>query len=472
MRINSAKDDSAGLAISTRLRTEISSISVASRNAKDAQSLMDTADGSTDEIQDHLLRIRELAVQAKNGIVSASDISALNNEADQRISDIDRIVNNTTWAGHKLLDGDFSNQKFQIGATAGESITASISNLGSSSLGLSDFSLNMASGSSSISGSSAHDHIQGDSLNNTITAGVGNDVIDGRGGDDIAVFSGNYSDFSLYKGAYTTLNVMGNHTSGAELGFEIIDGDGTVFLVSYTPGSTATQTVAQSLANATFKDTNGNSVSGHGFILSKGADASIHIRKTDETNFSVRWWSSTDSNTRFGFEGRIYDGFSELTSVRSVDGNSNGQKFTVVVGDEHGNGSFASKEKYGLNRLSQVEWIKFDDGYYEVSTSTFSSSPFTPTLLSGESIALIDEALKTVSTERGTLGAFSNRLDSIIRNIGNLSLQLKSAYGKIVDTDFSTEMIRLTKRQIIQNAANSILAQGNANKEMILTLIR
>lgn len=471
-RINSAKDDASGLAISQRLASELKSNIVSLRNAADTQSFLDTADGAIDEIQKNLLRIRELSVQGKNGTLSTIDISALNAEASQRIEEIDRITNSTTWANTKLLDGSVSNKQFQIGSSLGDTLSVSITNVSSSALGLTGYSVDMSSGSSSISGTSSHDTLQGDGLNNTITGGVGNDTIIGGGGDDIAVFNSNYADFDIYSGAFTTLNVMGNHTPSTELGFEIIDGDGTIYLVSYTPGSTATQTVAQSLANATFKDTNGNDVSGHGFSLSKGADASIHIRKNDGGNFSVRKWSNTDSNTRFGFEGRIFDGYSELTTQRDIEGTSNGSLFTVVVGKQQGNQSFANSEQYGINRLSQVEWIKFNDGYYEVSSSTFSANPFTPTLASGDAISTIDSALDTISSERGKLGALSNRLDHIIANGSNLNLNLQKSLGNIIDTDYSRKIAELTKNQIIQNASLSLLAQANAQKDVLTTLLR
>ena len=206
--------------------------------------------------------------------------------------------------------------------------------------------------------------------------------------------------------------------------------------------------------------------------MSKGADASIHIRKNDGGNFSVRKWSNTDSNTRFGFEGRIFDGYSELTTQRDIEGTSNGSLFTVVVGKQQGNQSFANSEQYGINRLSQVEWIKFNDGYYEVSSSTFSANPFTPTLASGDAISTVDLALDTISSERGKLGALSNRLDYIIANGSNLDLNLQKSLGKIIDTDYAREIATLTKNQIIQNASLALLAQANAQKDLLTTLLR
>ncbi|XOB91145.1 flagellin [Pseudomonadota bacterium 24LQ007] len=123
LRINSAKDDAAGLAISTRFSSQISGLNVAVRNANDAISLAQTAEGALDEITNNLQRIRELAVQSANSTNSASDREALNQEVQQRIAEVNRIAGQTAFNGLKVLDGTFGNQAFQVGANAGETIS-------------------------------------------------------------------------------------------------------------------------------------------------------------------------------------------------------------------------------------------------------------------------------------------------------------------------------------------------------------
>lgn len=122
LRINSAKDDAAGLAISTRFQSQISGLNVATRNSNDGISLAQTAEGALDEITNNLQRIRELSVQAANATNSASDREALNDEVQQRISEIDRISSQTAFNGLKVLDGSFGQASFQVGANAGETI--------------------------------------------------------------------------------------------------------------------------------------------------------------------------------------------------------------------------------------------------------------------------------------------------------------------------------------------------------------
>ena len=123
LRINSAKDDAAGLAISERMSTQIRGMNVAMRNANDGVSLAQTAEGSLDSVSDALQRIRELAVQSANATNSASDRAALDAEAQQLVFEIDRIAAQTNFNGVALLDGTFTAQDFQVGANAGETIT-------------------------------------------------------------------------------------------------------------------------------------------------------------------------------------------------------------------------------------------------------------------------------------------------------------------------------------------------------------
>ncbi|WP_311240114.1 MULTISPECIES: flagellin [unclassified Xanthomonas] len=122
LRINSAKDDAAGLAISERFTTQIRGLDVASRNANDGISLAQTAEGAMVEIGSNLQRIRELSVQSSNATNSSSDRDALNSEVKQLTAEIDRVANQTNFNGTKLLNGDFSGALFQVGADAGQTI--------------------------------------------------------------------------------------------------------------------------------------------------------------------------------------------------------------------------------------------------------------------------------------------------------------------------------------------------------------
>src|SRR3954470_4135102 len=123
LRINSAKDDAAGLAIAARFTAQINGLNAAARNANDGISLAQTAEGALSEVTNNLQRIRELAVQSRNATNSTTDRAALNTEASQLKAEIDRVASTTSFNGVKLLDGSFTNQAFQVGANVGETIS-------------------------------------------------------------------------------------------------------------------------------------------------------------------------------------------------------------------------------------------------------------------------------------------------------------------------------------------------------------
>lgn len=149
LRINSAKDDAAGLAISTKFDTQIRGLSQAQRNAGDGISLVQTAEGGLDQTVDNLQRIRELAVQAANGSLSDDDRALLQKEVDQRISEIDRIGDQTKFNGDSVLDGTRGDTAIQVGADAGETITIALgTDVRATALGVDAVSISSAGGAS------------------------------------------------------------------------------------------------------------------------------------------------------------------------------------------------------------------------------------------------------------------------------------------------------------------------------------
>src|SRR6056300_1307916 len=135
LRINSAKDDAAGMAIVSKMEAQVRGVTQAIRNATDSQKLIDTSEGAHVETLNILQRLRELAVQSSNDTNQALDRSFLNAEATQLIAEIDRIANQTTWNGEKILDGNFTSKQFQLGANEGEKVTYSIDSAKSAAIG-------------------------------------------------------------------------------------------------------------------------------------------------------------------------------------------------------------------------------------------------------------------------------------------------------------------------------------------------
>ncbi len=135
LRINSAKDDAAGLAISDRFTTQIRGLTQASRNANDGISLAQTAEGALSQVGDNLQRIRELALQSANATNSSSDRAALNSEVTQLLAEVSRVATQTQFNGLNLLDGTFSAAQFQVGANANQIISVSVAGATTDSLG-------------------------------------------------------------------------------------------------------------------------------------------------------------------------------------------------------------------------------------------------------------------------------------------------------------------------------------------------
>jgi len=155
VRINSAKDDAAGLAISTRMDTQIRGLSVAIRNANDGISLAQTSEGAMSEITSMLQRVRELALQSSSGVNNPSDRSALNDEAKQLTAEINRISKTTTFNNQKILDGSFQGKAIQIGDKSGETLMVSISDMSATSLGRSSISTGEVATTSAVAAGKA-----------------------------------------------------------------------------------------------------------------------------------------------------------------------------------------------------------------------------------------------------------------------------------------------------------------------------
>ncbi len=135
-RINNARDDSAGLAIAVRLTAQVEALAVATRNAADAQSMLDTAEGSMTEIHTLLLRMRELAVQSANGTLTDNDRDHTDAEFQQLEAEITRISDNTKWAGKALINGSATSLSFQVGENASQTISVTIADMAASATGL------------------------------------------------------------------------------------------------------------------------------------------------------------------------------------------------------------------------------------------------------------------------------------------------------------------------------------------------
>jgi flagellin len=342
-RINSAADDAAGVAIASRLSSEIRGTDQAIRNALDGQALIDTAEGGHKEIEEILQRMREISVQAANDTNSAQDRGNLQAEMDALMTEIDRIAGVTTWAGNSVMDGGGSTSKtfsLQVGAATGTKNQIAVA-------------------------------IKDMSTNTTVANG-------GLG--------------------MTTTASAGNHGTGAT---------GQMTVSSHTLTVVASQSVAAKYTNSVVTGDITASVTSNGTGGVKAVAADI---------------------------------------VKQLNANAN----YIAAG---------------------VSAVDNEDGTFTVTDGTHKAH-----MLSKEgamaSITNIDAAMKSVSTQRSELGAISNRLSHTVSNMTNVSTNLSAARGGIEDADFALETTQLAKNQILQQASTAMLAQANASKQNVLSLLR
>ncbi|MDG2519165.1 flagellin [Lysobacter sp. OAE881] len=207
LRINSAKDDAAGLAISERFSTQIRGLDVAVRNANDGISLAQSAEGAMVEIGNNLQRVRELSVQSANATNSQSDRDALNAEVTQLVSEIDRVANQTNFNGTKLLDGSFAGALFQVGANSGQTIAVnSIVDANANALGKAQFAAAQTStaavstGTATATGTLASMAVNGVTID-TVDIGVGD-----TGADVAKKMAASINDKMDQTGVYASLD--------------------------------------------------------------------------------------------------------------------------------------------------------------------------------------------------------------------------------------------------------------------------
>jgi len=348
-RINSASDDAAGVAIASRLTSEIRGTNQAIRNAMDGQALIDTAEGAHQEVETILQRMRELAVQAANDTNDANDRTNIQSEMDQLVNEIDRISSTTTWAGQQIMDGsDTNGVNLQIG-----------------------------------SGTKAADYI------------------------NVAINSTSAS----------TLNVSGAATDGAVTdGSKDLASGATLAGSAYTISSNVITLADDLTAAATF-------------TLEMGDDTDVVVTSTKTITYDAGDIEANEAAAHIADLLNRSTDFAGFTAIASTDGS----------GD-----------------------ITINKGAISVSSTSEAQS----------AIGKIDTAIQTLNAQRASLGAYSNRLDSTVSNLTNISSNLQAGRGRIEDADFAAETTSLAKSQILQQASTAMLAQANASKQNVLSLLQ
>ena len=424
LRINSAKDDAAGLAISDRMTAQIRGLNQAARNANDGISLAQTAEGALQESTNILQRMRELAVQSANDTNTASDRESLQAEVDELVQELDRIAQTTAFNGKNVIDGTLSNATFQVGANAGQTISFSIGAAGASDLG----QIAAATGGSSVNGTASN------GSNITIN---GTNVVD----------SGSFVD-----------GLAGKTSDSALALAKAINASGTGARAEAQATELTVTTAAGSLANAD----NTLSINGQ-TILDGSASAALSVAEAaDQINIY---------SAKTGVTAVVNGNDIELTAAdgRNIDITSGGTTPDFTTGVTRGALKLTSSDNITLDAGNAI--LGFAGTTIAKDTSTLNAVDITTVAGSSEAIDRLDAALGSVDSIRGQLGAVQNRFESTIANLQNVSENLSAARSRILDADIAQETAAMTKSNILQQAGVSILAQANQAPQLALSLL-
>jgi flagellin len=448
LRINSAKDDAAGLAISDRMNSQIKGMTQATRNANDGVSMAQTAEGALASSGDILQRIRELAVQSSNSSNSSSDRKALQTEVTQLTSELNRIAGTTEFNGTKLLDGSMGTANFQVGANANQLISMNGSNFTTSVYGdnrLSTAALQASTGASNsvTAGTLTVNGYQG-SKNVAIaqydsaktTAAKINDI---SGDTGVTATASNETLITPASGKSFTMDLTSDNADAVTISFSTGAGNSADDFASAISAFNA-QT-AKTGVTASYDATN----KGIKLTNSSGEDISITNKSTDATDTIKMQTYNTD-------------GTANSTSPITLDNDDSGTTSGHITLDSEQSFSTANTSNLAAGGASQLK-----------SVATIDISSFDGAQLA---IKIADAALSSVNGQRAQLGALQSRFSSAISNLQSTTENLSASRSRIVDTDFAAETANMTRGQILQQAGTSMLAQANSLPNGVLSLLR
>ncbi|MFN7156420.1 MAG: flagellin [Acidovorax sp.] len=467
LRINSAKDDAAGLAISERFTSQIRGLNQAVRNANDGISLAQTAEGALKASGDILQRVRELAVQSANASNSAGDRQALQQEVGQLVAELDRISQTTEFNGAKLLNGSFGTQQFQVGANANQTIVAATANLRTSVYG------NNQNTSANGAGAAANSTGWG---TNGVTAGTL--AVNGSLGSKNITIAAN----DTAKAMADNVNLQTANTgvtASARTEVQLTFGAAGSYTFELRSDNTPTGTaLGQSVS---FNVTNANTADG----LS-GAVAAIN-EQSSKTGITAR---VNDTNTGVVLTNATGQ---DITLAKSASAGANSGAVTVqkLQADGTAIGGADTFAATGADASTVSGYVVLDSekAFSTVATTTnaFNTTAAADSASDLQEVANLDvttfkkatEALKTVDSalsfingERAKLGALQSRFETSISNLQVTSENLAASRSRILDADFAAETANLSRSQILQQAGTAMVAQANQLPQGVLALLR
>ncbi|BCS96842.1 B-type flagellin [Desulfoluna limicola] len=513
LRINSAKDDAAGLAITDRMTSQIRGLNQAVRNSNDGISLAQTAEGALQETTNGLQRIRELSVQAANDTNTAEDRASIQLEIDQLVSEIDRIAEATTFNNKSILNGSSGTFKFQVGANANETIGVDLVNVKANALGEQPGQVQSTGSRTSLSNDAAEVGsvgIQEGGVGSTITAGDVTVEVAGTSAVDIAQ--------AKYGGDITSASTADlKDTNSAEYGggsakdiaerINSIRGlneedpgqgmDGKSLEGVYAKATTsfrASDMDAADYSGSTVAGSDGAKNVGTGFISNSdlvinGVGVGPAAFKENDADGSLANAINAKSDLT-GVKASVDDGELVLTADDGRDivmsttsaevtnlvfgGGAKSTSFDANLSDLRVSGSVTLTAQ---NTIALGGANAADAGFATLAEDnvqakgSIANADVSTMEAANNTITSVDSAIRQVDDMRANLGAVQNRFESTIQNLSNVSENLSASRSRILDTDFASETANMTKLQVMQQAGTAMLAQANQLPQSVLSLI-
>lgn len=470
MRINSAKDDAAGLAISNRFTSSIRGMTQAARNANDGISLAQTTEGALEEVTENMQRIRELTVQAKNGTNSASDLDSIKKEIGTRLEEIQRVAETTNFNGVKVFDGSKDKITIQIGDKDADTIDITLNKLDMQTLGLDKFMDDFADIGITVNG-----------------AGIASSKYKEKAepkaaGEDTGINPNAGDEWQVDAGDITKLNAtVKGITGGASADTEILTLDGEAFVHDKVSGKVFSLDITKATWEAGATDRQK--------LTAAPADALTEVSPED-ADMLVKGPSQLTDPVKLGLGDKILaaDGNEVVldeTQLNAIAASAFGQDAEAA-----GMQLFSVTEGAATKVFAYGKNAAGDTVVTEVNYAVGGATPGTPTTpaaraadaefikkeaggaLADGLLAKLDDAITQIADFRADLGAVQNRFSSIIANLNTNIINTTEARSRIQDADFSVEVSAMSRANILQQAGVSVLAQANQVPQNVLSLLR
>lgn len=460
-RINGASDDAAGLAISEKMRGQISGLKQASSNAQDGISLLQTAEGGLDQTHSILQRMRELAVQSASDTNTADDRQKIQGEVDQLAKEISRISNTTEFNTQNLLAGGLSDT-FHIGANANQNISVSVSAMDAQTLGVAGNIITAASVSAGTGTTATGLNISSVSRSLTDKTSYVVKVVS----HSAATFSNTITQTYKNSGSAATLSITSaSGYSGTT------DANYLVKVASVNTAGTAVNSVTYSTDNGTSWTTvNGDFTAGVSINGISMKFAAATVATGDTFSFGVKAAQTTlqltDGSNNVGSSVTVHKG-----DTAAVVGDSNLDQTVSLSFDYAKLGPAAATASFiAKSTVSTAAVLNNKD--VATNASVVAGINVSTQANANKAITSIDKAINAVSAQRSQLGAYQNRLTNTIDNLNTSNENITASEARIRDVDMSSEMMTYQKNNILQQAATAMLAKANQQPQSVLQLLQ